>query len=107
MIAPPVQVPCVVVTETKDVPAGSGSATLTPVAPLGPLFVTVIVQVIWLPSVEGLGAPDFAIARSMTGGGGGGDGGTTCAFTLNGSQALNGESVWLASSPATYVAWKL
>src|SRR5438046_5458888 len=75
--APPVQVPTEEVTETNVVPAGIGSATVTPVAPFGPLFVTTIVLVLWLPSVAGFGAPVLVIARSIfgagtTGGGGGG-----------------------------------
>jgi hypothetical protein len=36
--APPAHVPCVVETDTKVVPAGSGSARLTPVAVSGPLL---------------------------------------------------------------------
>ena len=59
--APPAQVPCVVATETKLVPAGSGSATLTPVAVSGPLFLTTIVQVMFVPVVVGLGEPVFVI----------------------------------------------
>src|SRR5262245_38426925 len=64
-IAPPVQVPFVVVAETKVLPAGIGSAILTPVAALGPLFVTTIVQVM-LPSprVCVAGEPAFVIERS-------------------------------------------
>src|SRR5205814_887327 len=68
--APPVQVPCELVTETNVIPAGSGSATLTPVAASGPLFVTVSVQVTLLPSVAGFGEPLFVIARSIAGGAG-------------------------------------
>src|SRR5436190_19169053 len=49
-IAPPVQVPWVVVADTNVLPAGIGSDTTTPVASLGPLLVTTIVQVIWLPA---------------------------------------------------------
>ena len=55
-------------------PAGIGSATVTPVAVFGPLFLTVSVQLTWLPSTAGFGAPDFVIARSIDGGGGGGGG---------------------------------
>src|SRR4051794_31997051 len=44
-IAPPVQVPCVVVAETNVFPPGIGSAIVTPVASLGPLLVTTIVHV--------------------------------------------------------------
>src|SRR5262249_39042617 len=73
--APPVQVPCELVTETKLAPAGTGSATVTPVASLGPLLVTTIVQVTWLPTVAGFGAPDFVIDVSTFGAGGGGGGG--------------------------------
>src|SRR5437879_648510 len=43
-IAPPVQEPCVVVADTKVLPAGIGSAIVTPVASLGPLLVTTVVQ---------------------------------------------------------------
>src|SRR5215475_1146794 len=46
-IAPPVQVPCVDVAETKVLPAGIGSVIVTPVSALGPLFVTTIVQVMF------------------------------------------------------------
>src|SRR5215208_5472016 len=40
---PPVQLPCVVDTETNAVPTGSGSASVTCVAASGPLFPTTIV----------------------------------------------------------------
>src|SRR5262245_33765175 len=65
-IAPPVHEPCVVVEDTYVFPAGIGSATTTPVASLGPLLVTTIVHVIWLPSFSSWvsGEPDFVIARS-------------------------------------------
>src|SRR4051794_39253642 len=64
-IAPPVQVPCVVVAETKVFPAGIGSATTTPVAVLGPLFVTTIVQVMFpSPRVCVAGEPLFVTERS-------------------------------------------
>ena len=53
-IAPPVQLPCVVVADTNVLPAGIGSATSTPVASLGPLLVTTIVQVMF-PSTQLLG----------------------------------------------------
>src|SRR5215471_1389073 len=46
-IAPPVQVPCVDVAETKVFPAGIGSVIWTFVSALGPLFVTTIVQVMF------------------------------------------------------------
>src|SRR5712691_8099223 len=72
--APPVQVPCEVATETNVVPAGTGSATVTPVAPFGPLLVTTIVQVTWLPRVAGFGVPVLVIWRSTLGAGGGGGG---------------------------------
>src|SRR5262249_12919563 len=64
-IAPPVQVPCVVVAETKVLPAGIGSETLTPVSVSGPLFLTTIVQVM-LPSprVCVAGEPLLVIERS-------------------------------------------
>src|SRR5712664_797751 len=68
--APPVQVPCELATETNVVPAGTGSATVTPVAPFGPLFVTTIVQVTWLPTVAGFGVPVLVICRSTFGAGG-------------------------------------
>src|SRR5438445_10105469 len=90
MIVPPVQVPCVVLTEPKDVPAGSGWATFTAVAPVDPVFGAVIVQVIWLPSVEELGAPDFAIARSITGGGGGVTGGGGGGFCTTSCSLVHG-----------------
>src|SRR5216683_1356453 len=72
---PPVQDPCEVETETKLVPAGSGSPTVTPVAVLGPLFETTIVQVTVLPRVAGFGVADFVIWTSTFGAGGGGGGG--------------------------------
>ena len=75
MSAPPVHDPCEVATETKLVPAGSGSATVTPVAPSGPLLVTTIVQVTRLPSVAGFGDAFFVIWMSTFGAGGGGGGG--------------------------------
>ena len=81
------QVPCVVATETNVVPAGTGSATVTPVAPFGPLFVTTIVQVTWLPTVTGFGAPVFVIARSIFGAGGAGGGGGI-AFTVTGAVSV-------------------
>src|SRR5713101_7222718 len=79
--APPVQVPSVVDTETKVVPAGIESATFTPVAGLGPALVTTSVQVIWLPTVAGFGAPVFVIDTSIFGAGGGGGGGTELTVT--------------------------
>src|SRR5438128_6840135 len=64
-IAPPVQEPCVVVAETKVLPAGIGSAIVTPVASLGPLLVTTIVQVMLpAPRVCVAGEPAFVIERS-------------------------------------------
>ena len=92
--APPVQVPCEVATETNVVPAGTGSATVTPVAPFGPLFVTIIVQVIWFPTVAGFGAPVLVIARSIFGAGGGGGGGGGGAALLFVSVQV---TVWPAS----------
>src|SRR4029079_1732412 len=49
-IAPPVQLPFVIVADTNVLPPGIGSDTTTPVSALGPLLVTTIVQVIRLPS---------------------------------------------------------
>ena len=63
-IAPPVQVPFVVAAETKVLPAGIGSATVTPVSVSGPLLVTTIVQVMLLPCSSGLGDAVFVIERS-------------------------------------------
>src|SRR5437016_14679780 len=64
-IAPPVQVPLVVVEETYVFPAGIGSEIFTPVSLLGPLFVTTIVQVMFpVPRIWVAGEPDFVIARS-------------------------------------------
>src|SRR3954447_278023 len=95
MTAPPVQAPCVVATETKLVPAGTGSATVTPVAPLGPLFVTTIVHVTLPASVAGFGVPIFVIDRSIVGAGGaGGGGGDT------GGAALVFVSVQVTVAPA-------
>src|SRR5438067_2538008 len=65
-IAPPVQVPLVVVEETYVFPAGIGSEIFTPVSLLGPLFVTTIVQVMFpVPSTWVAGEPAFVIARSI------------------------------------------
>src|SRR5690242_12736002 len=65
--APPVHVPCVEDAETNVFPAGIGSAIVTPVAVLGPLFVTTIVQVMFpWPSSWVAGAPDFVTDRSTT-----------------------------------------
>src|SRR2546422_6156543 len=82
--APPVQVPTEVATETNDVPAGTGSATVTLVAPFGPLFVTTIAQVTWLPTVTGFGVPVLVIWRSTfgAGGAGGGEGGGGAALVF-------------------------
>ena len=68
MIAPPVHVPAELCTETKVVPAGSGSETVTPVSVSGPLFVTTIVQVM-LPSPRfcEAGEPLFVTDRSTSG----------------------------------------
>jgi hypothetical protein len=89
--APPVQVPREVVTDTNVVPAGIASATFTPVAGLGPAFITVSVQVIRFPRVAGFGLPDFVIDRSIfgaggAGGAGGGGGGT--ALTVTGAVSV-------------------
>ncbi len=96
MSAPPVHDPCEVATEAKLTPAGSGSATVTPVAVFGPLFVTTIVQVIGPPSVAGFGAAFFVIWRSTFGAGGGGGGG-------GGGAALVFVSVQVMSAPG--VTW--
>src|SRR5438309_1620075 len=85
--APPVRVPTVLVADTNVVPAGTGSATFTPVAGLGPAFVTVIVQVIWFPRTAGFGAPLFVIDRSIVGAGGAGGGGGT-ALTVTGAVSV-------------------
>jgi hypothetical protein len=85
--APPVQVPAELVADTNVVPAGTGSATFTPVAGLGPAFVTVIVQVIWFPRVAGFGLPDFVIDKSILGAGGAGGGGGT-ALTVTGAVSV-------------------
>jgi hypothetical protein len=66
-VAPPVQVPCVEVADTNVFPAGIGSETFTPVAVLGPLFMTTIVQVMFpAPSSWVAGEPDFVIERSTS-----------------------------------------
>ena len=66
-IAPPVQVPFVVVAETKVLPAGIGSVIFTPVSASGPLFVTTIVQVMLPgPSSCVAGEPVFVIERSTS-----------------------------------------
>jgi hypothetical protein len=93
--APPVQVPCVVATETKLVPAGAGSATVTPVAALGPLFVTTIVHVTFPASDAGFGVPIFVIDRSIVGAGGTGVGGG-----VTGGAALVFVSVQVTVAPA-------
>src|SRR5438046_5675940 len=64
-IAPPVQVPFVVVEDTYVFPAGIGSEIFTPVSLLGPLFVTTIVHVMFpVCRIWVAGEPDFVIARS-------------------------------------------
>ena len=63
-VAVPVQVPCDGVADTNVVPAGSTSATVTPVAPLGPLFVTVIVYAMFAPPATAAAAAVFVIARA-------------------------------------------
>src|SRR4051794_15650542 len=90
----PVQVPAELATDTNVVPAGTGSATVTPVAPFGPLFVTTIVQVTWLPRVAGFGVPVLVIWRSTLGAGGAGGGG-------GGGAALVFVSVQVAVAPAS------
>jgi hypothetical protein len=59
-------VPCVVDEDTYVFPAGIGSLTLTPVAVLGPRFVTTIVQVMLPSPVCRAGEADFMIERSTT-----------------------------------------
>src|SRR5438309_9394275 len=88
--APPVQVPWLLVAETKVLPAGIGSAIVTPVSVSGPLLVTTIVQVIWLPGFSSCeaGEPDLVIARSTSG--------ATTSFSS--VQVLS--AGWLLSSPA-------
>src|SRR5436190_7086350 len=64
-IAPPVQLPCVEVAETKVFPAGIGSVIVTPVAALGPWFVTTIVQVMFpCPRSCVAGEPALVTERS-------------------------------------------
>src|ERR671931_152304 len=93
---PPVHVPCDVATETKVIPDGTGSASVTPVALFGPLFVTTIDHVTWLPVVTGFGLADLVICRSTFGAGGGGGGG-------GGGAALVFVSVQVAVCPAASV----
>src|SRR5579862_5309830 len=67
-------------------PAGIGSATVTPVAPSGPLFAMVNVQVTRSPRDEEAGVTVFTIARSIFGAGGatggaGGAGGAALTVT--------------------------
>jgi len=64
----PEHVPCVAELETNVIPAGTGSASVTPLAALGPLFVTTIVHVTCRPSDTGFGAALFVTARSIVGG---------------------------------------
>src|SRR4051794_3637372 len=59
----PEQLPCDGVAETSEVPAGSGSATVTFVAATGPLFVTVIEYVMFWPTVT-VGVALLLIATS-------------------------------------------
>jgi hypothetical protein len=70
-IVPPVHAAWLELAETNVMPAGTGSATFTPVATSGPLFFTVSVQVTWSPRVDALGLADFVIARSIVGAAGG------------------------------------
>jgi hypothetical protein len=60
----PTHDPCVAIAETNDVPAGSGSLTVTLDASDGPLLVTPIVYVRFVPAVTGSGESDLATARS-------------------------------------------
>src|SRR5439155_20211299 len=64
MVLVPLHVPWLGVTETKLVPLGSASVTDTPVAPPGPLFVTVMVEVKLPPTIAGSGEPVTAMPRS-------------------------------------------
>src|SRR5882762_4827851 len=64
----PVQLLWLGVTETNVSPAGSVSLTLTPVAALGPLFVTVIVYVRLPPTMTGSGESALVMLRSAAGG---------------------------------------
>ena len=57
-------VPCDGVAETSVSPAGNGSVTSAPVAPSGPLFVSVTVNVTVSPTFGVASSTDFAIARS-------------------------------------------
>src|SRR5262249_19520595 len=87
-IAPPVQVPFVVVTETNVFPAGIGSAIFTPVSALGPLFVTTIVQVMLpSPSVWVAGDPAFVFERS------------SCAWTQTEAESSSEPSLLVVTSP--------
>ena len=63
----PEQLPCDADADLKVVPAGSGSVTITPVAPCGPLFVNVIVEVRSLPGCTELALAVLPIARSACG----------------------------------------
>jgi hypothetical protein len=60
----PLQVPCDEEADTNVTPAGKISVTMTPVALLGPLLVTVIVYVNVLPTTTGSGASVLEIDRS-------------------------------------------
>jgi hypothetical protein len=63
----PVHVPSVVLVDTHVTFAGNVSVTATPVAALGPLFVTTMVYVRSCPASTGLGEADFVIETSAEG----------------------------------------
>src|ERR1041385_7360406 len=54
-----VQVPCEEDAETKNVLAGMGLVTITPVAVAGPWLVAMTVKVTLLPTISGLGAAEI------------------------------------------------
>ena len=65
-VAPPEQVPCVGVQDTKVVRAGSVSVRAVPRAAAPPLLTTVSVYVTVPPTATEAGLPDLERARSAT-----------------------------------------
>src|SRR2546428_7927100 len=53
--------------DTNEIPAGTGSVNVTPVAPDGPLIVTTIVYTTSFPAETGSGESVFVTERSATG----------------------------------------
>src|ERR1700753_1164346 len=61
---PPAQEPWLELTETRVMPGGRVSATVTPEASSGPVLPTTIEYVSWLPTVAGAGVAPAVIDRA-------------------------------------------